>query len=119
MKPVDFLKALGGIACIVVASSAYAQGASDAAASSPAPMSKAASSSTKKVDRQLGRKVRAAIGRAPGVDVSGIFVRARSGVVTLSGTVPDASQIDSAGTAAQGVAGVKSVSNRLTVKIPQ
>jgi osmotically-inducible protein OsmY len=42
-------------------------------------------------------------------------VRARGGAVTLTGTVPDEGQIEAAGAAAKGVAGVTSVSNKLTV----
>ena len=53
--------------------------------------------------------------RSQGVDVSNIAVRARGGAVTLTGSVPDQGQIDAAGQAAKGVAGVTSVSNKLTV----
>jgi osmotically-inducible protein OsmY len=47
--------------------------------------------------------------------VSNIAVRARGGAVTLTGSVPDQGQIDAAGEAAKGVAGVTSVSNKLNV----
>jgi hyperosmotically inducible periplasmic protein len=42
-------------------------------------------------------------------------VRSKAGAVSLTGTVPTQGQIDQAGQVAQGVAGVKSVSNKLTV----
>ncbi len=64
---------------------------------------------------QLGRKVRAALAKTQGIDVSNIAVRARGGAVTLTGSVPDQGQIDAAGEAAKGVAGVTSVSNKLNV----
>lgn len=119
MKSVGFLKTLGSVVAMVVACNVYAQ-ASDAAASgataAPATSAKASSKSTKKANSQLGRKVRAAIGKSQGVDVSSIAVRARGGAVTLTGTVPDQGQIDAAGAAAKSVAGVTSVSNKLTVE---
>lgn len=119
MKSVDFLKALGLAACFAIAGSAYAQndaaatgGADAAATAAPAHPSKA----QRTANRKLGYAVRRAIGRAQGIDVSNITVRSRSGDITLLGTVPDQSQIDKAGQIAQGVAGVKSVTNKLTVQ---
>ncbi len=114
MKSVDFLKALGGVVCVVVACSAYAQSSDTAAASgtmSAAPSAK----STKKADRSLGLAVRKALGKSS-IDVSSISVRARGGAVTLTGSVPDATQIEKATSVAQGVAGVTSVSNKLSVE---
>ncbi len=52
------------------------------------------------------------------IDSAGIFVRARSGAVSLTGTVPDASEIALAGDAAQTAPGVKSLKNALTLRIP-
>lgn len=43
-------------------------------------------------------------------------VSARDGEVTLEGTVPDSSQVDMAIQVAQGVSGVTSVQNALTIK---
>ena len=113
MKPVDFLKALGGVVCVVVACNAYAQ-SSDAMAAS-GTMAPPSAQSTKKVNRSLGLAVRKALAKSS-VDVSSIAVRARSGAVTLTGSVPDASQIEKAGTVAKGVAGVTSVTNKLSVQ---
>ncbi|MEQ5841116.1 phospholipid-binding protein [Paraburkholderia acidicola] len=114
MKSVDFLKALGGVVAVVVACNVYAQASGADASTAPAAATTSAKT-VKKADRQLGRKVRAAISKAQGVDVSNISVRARGGAVTLTGSVPDQGQIDKAGAAAQGVAGVTSVSNKLSV----
>jgi osmotically-inducible protein OsmY len=117
MKVVDMLKALGVVVCVAVASSAYAQ-SSDAAATtsteSAAP-TKAQKSETKKTDRKLGYAVRRALSKAQGFDVSNVFVRARGGAVTLTGTVPEGAQIAQAEEVAKGVSGVQSVSNKLTL----
>jgi hyperosmotically inducible periplasmic protein len=113
MKSVAILKTLGAALCLTVACSvSYAQ---DNSASAPAAATAAPAASAKKVDRKLGYTVRKALSKTQGVDVSNISVRSRSGAVTLTGTVPDQGQIDKAGEVAQGVAGVKSVSNKLTV----
>jgi osmotically-inducible protein OsmY len=46
-----------------------------------------------------------------------VFVRARGGAVTLTGSVPEGRQIQQAADVAQGVAGVKSVSNKITLGV--
>ena len=114
MKSVAILKTLGAALCLSVACSAsYAQ---DNSASAPAAATAAPATSAKKVDRKLGYTVRKALSKTEGLDVSQINVRSHGGAVSLTGTVPDQGQIDKAGEVAQGVAGVKSVSNKLTVK---
>ena len=113
MKSVGYLKTLGSVVAMVVACNVYAQ-ASDATGTTAAPATSATSS--KKANSQLGRKVRGVLAKTQGVDVSNIAVRARGGAVTLTGSVPDQGQIDAAGTAAKGVAGVTSVSNKLNVQ---
>ncbi|MGA7814727.1 BON domain-containing protein [Caballeronia sp.] len=113
MKVMHSVK-LVGCALVVLASfssfSAYAQ-SSDAAATSSA-----AAPSSKQANRALQKSVRHALARAKGLDVSNILVRARSGAVTLEGTVPELQQGDIATKTAQGVAGVTSVKNALTVR---
>jgi hyperosmotically inducible periplasmic protein len=116
MKSVDFLKALGGVVAVVIACNTYAQ-SSDATATTGA-MAAPSAKTVKKANRKLGYKVRGALAKAQGIDVSNIAVRARGGAVTLSGSVPDQSQIDKAGDVAKGVDGVTSVSNKLTVVLP-
>ena len=116
MKSVDFLKALGGVVAVVIACNTYAQ-SSDAMAASGA-MAAPSAKAVKKENRTLGRKVRSALAKAQGIDVSSISVRARGGAVTLTGSVPDQGQIDKAGDVAKGVDGVTSVSNKLTVVLP-
>ncbi|MFM0237933.1 BON domain-containing protein [Paraburkholderia phytofirmans] len=112
MKTVNLLKALGIALCLATASSAYAQ-ASDAMASGD--MAAPSAKTVKKADRALGLQVRKALSRAQGFDVSNVFVRARGGAVTITGSVPDGAQIPQAEEVAKGVAGVKSVNNRLTI----
>jgi osmotically-inducible protein OsmY len=115
VKTVNLLKALGMALCVATASSAYAQ-ASDAMAASgemaaPATNAKA----MRAADRKLGHDVRRALARAQGFNVSNVFVRARGGAVTLTGSVPDASQIQQAADVAKGVPGVTSVTNKITL----
>jgi hyperosmotically inducible protein len=67
-------------------------------------------------DTSIVRDVRRALRRVPDMDDSGIHIRASRGVVTLTGSVPESWQISRAGNAARSVLGVKSVTNRLTVR---
>jgi osmotically-inducible protein OsmY len=115
MKSVDFLKTVGGVVAVVFACNVYAQ-SSDAMASGA--MAAPSTKTVKKADRTLGHKVRSALAKAQGINVSSIAVRARGGAVTLSGSVPDQGQVDKAGEVAKGVSGVTSVSNKLTVVLP-
>jgi hyperosmotically inducible periplasmic protein len=117
MKVVDMLKALSVVVCVAVASSAYAQ-SSDAMATTDAASAKADAKTTKKVNRKLGLDVRRALSKAQGIDVSNIFVRARGGAVTLTGSVPDGAQIPKAEEVAKGVPGVTSVTNKIGLAAP-
>ena len=67
-------------------------------------------------DSAVTRDVRSALWRTPNLDASGVRVRARLGVVTLTGWVPERRQIARASNAARSVRGVRSVSNQLTVR---
>ncbi|CAB3721856.1 hypothetical protein LMG22037_04835 [Paraburkholderia phenoliruptrix] len=117
MKTVNLLKALGIALCLATVSSAYAQ-SSDATDSGTTASTTSRTKTVKKADRKLGLDVRKALSKTQGFDVSNVYVRARGGAVTLTGTVPDAAQIPLAEDAAKSVAGVKSVSNKLTVATP-
>lgn len=44
-----------------------------------------------------------------------VYVRARSGAITLTGTVPESGQIAQAEEVAKGAQGVKSVTNKITL----
>ena len=117
MKTVNLLKALGIALCVATASSAYAQ-SSDAMTAPDTTAPAASAKATRKMDRKLGLDVRKALAKAQGFDVSNVFVRARGGAVTLTGTVPDGAQIPQAEEVTKNVAGVKSVSNKLTIGAP-
>ncbi|NVH72737.1 BON domain-containing protein [Paraburkholderia sp. JPY432] len=110
MRTVGFLKTLGAVVAMVAACSVYAQNAPDTASAA------ATVKAGKAANHELGRKVRHALTKTQGLDVSHIAVRARGGAVTLTGTVPDQGQADKAGEAAKGVEGVTSVTNKLTAK---
>jgi hyperosmotically inducible periplasmic protein len=73
---------------------------------------------SKKVQRsanwKLEHSVRTALDKKK-IDTSDIRVRAHSGAVALSGTVGDESQIALAGSIAQGVPGVSSVRNDVSM----
>ncbi|MCC8401274.1 BON domain-containing protein [Paraburkholderia sp. MMS20-SJTN17] len=104
------LKTLGSVVAMVVACNVYAQtNATDTASAA------AAVKAGKHANHELGRKVRAALTKVQGLDVSHIAVRARGGAVTLTGSVPTEGQIGLAGDAAKGVEGVTSVTNKLSV----
>jgi hyperosmotically inducible periplasmic protein len=110
---------LSALAMLSASAAVFAQGAIDsgaAASASPASSKAKPTASAKAANRKLSKDVRRALSRAKDVSVSNINVRAMNGAVTLAGTVPDESQIDKAAHVAQGVAGVTSVKNALTVR---
>jgi hyperosmotically inducible protein len=105
--------------------SAHAQdGASGAsavsAASAAAPATQTSSAGTsrkamKAADRKLAYAVRKGIEHVKGLDATRITIVARDGKVTLTGSVPQESQIDMAVEHARVVPGVTSVVSRLEV----
>lgn len=117
MKAVQFIKLAGGAALVLACLDAQAQ-------PQPASPAQAASNQTQgakdanAANRQLARDVRRALkdARHQGLRFRNITVRANSGVVSLSGSVPEASQVDLAVSTAKGVPGVQSVNNRLAVR---
>jgi hyperosmotically inducible protein len=70
----------------------------------------------RKADHALEKAVRKALEKDKAVDVTRVTVRARNGAIVLLGSVPESSQIDAATQGAQGVVGVTSVNNALTIK---
>jgi osmotically-inducible protein OsmY len=108
---------LAGAALIVVASvNAWAQGSEAAAPAAPSTATQGTSkSAVRKANRALSKKVLQALSKG-GVDTTGINVLAKSGAVTLAGTVTDPAEIDKAGSIAKGVSGVKSLKNALTIR---
>jgi len=66
-------------------------------------------------DRSLARAVRKAIEHTKGLDATRIAIVARNGNVTLTGSVPEAPQVDLAVQSAKAVPGVTAVANKLEV----
>lgn len=98
----------------------YASAQSSTPASATAPAETAASpASPGRSDSALVRDVRRAFTRTPGLNFASIHIKAHNGVVTLTGWVPQHSQIERAGNAASAVRGVSSVSNQLTIRPPR
>src|ERR1700759_4193891 len=114
MKAFPAIKMVGGALIVLASLNAYAQ-SSDAAAPA-APSSATSSKETKAANRALGRKVRSALSKTKGLSVANITVRARGGAVTRAGTVREQQQVALATQAAQGVAGVTSVKNALSIR---
>lgn len=106
------------IAAAIGTTSAYAQQPGDSGVAASAPATSAAQSrrAIHKADRLLAKQVRRALVRVKGLDSSRIVVIARSGDVTLGGSVPEAGQTGLALAAARGVSGVSNVSSSLGVK---
>jgi hypothetical protein len=65
-------------------------------------------------DAGITAKVKAALLAEKGVDGTAINVDTTKGIVTLSGRVPDASQVERAAQIARNVEGVTTVQNKLT-----
>ncbi|CAG4896668.1 BON domain-containing protein [Paraburkholderia saeva] len=118
MKAVRMSQALGVVLSLAFVSSVYAQSQSSTptATVDSAASAKASQNSTRKADRKLGSDVRHALGKARDITATNIFVRARGGAVTLTGTVRDIAQIDRATEVAKSVPGVTSVVNKLSLE---
>jgi osmotically-inducible protein OsmY len=95
---------------------AFAQdGNNSAAVASAAAGSASSAKSIRAANRKLAKNVRTAMAKAKGIDMTQLFVYAKAGAITLSGSVPKSDQVDRAGEIARSVPGVSSVDNRLSV----
>jgi osmotically-inducible protein OsmY len=112
MKAIQAIKLAGGAFIVLASLNAYAQASDAGADMQPAPTAK----TMKSADRALQKSVRRALSKAKGVSVSDISVHARDGAVILEGSVPDQPQSDRATQVTQGVSGVTSVKNDLTLR---
>src|ERR1700709_263327 len=108
MKSTQFLKAAGGIACVVFALNVNAQTATHATGAST-------SIGTKVDDTAITTKVKAELLGAKNVKSTHIHVKTRAGVVSLTGTVPTADDKSGAEDVVSKVAGVESVKNHLKI----
>jgi hyperosmotically inducible protein len=112
MKLANVLKMTCTVFAVAFACQAYAQasGAADST-TSPAPSAK---KTVRTANHQLALAVRHALSRTKGLDVARVVVLARSGKISLTGSMPTQDQVDKAADIAKGVAGVSSVNNQLT-----
>lgn len=72
----------------------------------------------KATDRKLAHRVATALARTRGLDSARIFVKAREGRITLTGSVTDVGQVSLAEDAAKRIDGVKAVDNDVRVAGP-
>jgi hyperosmotically inducible periplasmic protein len=120
MKNIHMIALAGAVLALSLSSTpVYAQ-ASGAMAMAASGASMPSSAKARRVaNRQLSRKVRAALTKAkPALPMADITVIAKSGVVSLTGSVPTQDQSTQAATVAQSVMGVTSVNNKLSIKQP-
>lgn len=116
MKKHSLIKCAVGAFVVFGTVAAYAESSDTASTASAAANSAPSARQIRKANRLLAKQVRSALVRVKGLDSSGIVVIAKGSVVTLGGSVPDASQMPLAVSAAQGVKGVSEVHNSLTIK---
>jgi len=105
---------------VILAMGAMIQASEAKAAESTPSVASAASAPvpTRTQNRALRRSVYAAFAKDKAIDAGDIGVSAKDGDITLTGTVVDAAHIGKAAELASGVPGVRSVTNKLTVKRP-
>ncbi|WGS55273.1 BON domain-containing protein (plasmid) [Paraburkholderia sp. D15] len=120
MRTANLFKALCAAFCMAMLSASYAQ-PGDATEPASATASAAAPSLVdrklaRKQDRKLSVDVRRALAVSKDIDVTNIFVRARGGAITLTGSVREAGQIQKAEDIASHVKGVTSLTNKLTLQ---
>jgi hyperosmotically inducible protein len=115
MKLANVLKMTCTVFAVAFACQAYAQasGAADSTAS-PAPSAK---KTVRTANHRQALAVRHALSRTKGLDVARVVVLARSGKISLTGSMPTQDQVDKAADVAKGVPGVSSVNNQLTAGI--
>ena len=121
MKAMSGFTAAFGVAIALASISAWAQDGTPAGASTGAALTASGGMTAKaarQANRVLRRKVYAALAKHKEIDAGDIGIAAKGGAVTISGTVPDASQINTVTEVAKGVAGVTSVTSKLTVQRP-
>ncbi|MGE0180479.1 MAG: mechanosensitive ion channel domain-containing protein [Sphingomonas sp.] len=103
------MRLLAPILLIAGASPAFAQNVARPEQASPPAIETRVSAEG---DAEIAGRIRSIFGQIPAL--RGVDVRASAGVVTLSGSVPDAADVERAATIASRVAGVVTVENGLT-----
>lgn len=116
MRAVVQIGLVAALAVTVAPLAVFAQNGNSSEVTASADAGSAPSAkSIRAANGKLARNVRTAMAKAKGIDMTQLFVYAKGGVVTLSGSVPKSDQVDRAGEIAKGVSGVSSVDNRLSV----
>jgi hyperosmotically inducible periplasmic protein len=100
---------------LVVGGGTYVNAIAQGADSNTASTGKL-SNTEKAENRALQKTVRRALAKTKGLSVTNILVKARSGAVTLQGSVPESQQISLATETTRYVSGVTFVTNNLTVR---
>lgn len=118
MKRVYLLRRIGIIVLMLGMASAEAQPGSSDAQPSASEVARPDAKAIRAANRQLEKAVRRAFVKVKGLDSTNIVVVSRQGMVTLNGSVPEASQVELAVTTARNVHGVVAVNNRLSVRPP-
>lgn len=106
---------VAGLLIALTSVGASAQGGASASPTTGAASGTSDAKAAKAADRALQKAVMRALSKTKGLRVSMISVRARNGVVTLEGMVPEQSQAELATKVAEGVQGVTQVKNALTL----
>lgn len=121
MKTMNGFRVALGVAIAATSISAWSQGGASAGASAGTAITASGGMTAKaarQANRALRRKVYAALAKHKEIDAGDISFTAKDGAVTINGTVPDASQINTVAEVAKGVEGVTSVTSKLTVRQP-
>ncbi|MFM0658387.1 BON domain-containing protein [Paraburkholderia sediminicola] len=121
MKTMNGLRMALGVAIAAASISAWSQDGASAGASAGTAVTASGGMTAKaarQANRALRRKVYAALAKHKEIDAGNISITAKGGAVTISGTVPDASQINTVVEVAKGVEGVTSMTSKLTVQKP-
>ena len=116
MRAVVQIGLVAALAATIAPFAVFAQDVnSSGVAASAEAVSTPSAKSVREANRKLAKNVRTAMAKAKGIDMTQLFVYAKGGVVTLSGSVPKSNQVNRAGEIAKNVPGVSSVDNRLSV----
>ncbi|MGA7779835.1 MAG: BON domain-containing protein [Paraburkholderia sp.] len=121
MKVMDGLRAAFGVAIAAASIGAWSQDGASAGASAGTAATASGGMTAKEArqaNRALRRKVYAALAKHKEIDAGDISITAKGGAVLLNGTVDEASQINTVAEVAKGVAGVTSVTNKLSIRRP-
>ena len=117
MQSIKSIRCAAGALLMAVTIFGHAQGGTpDAGSAVPASVSGTSKKAVRAENRRLQKDVLRNLSKTKELNTSNIVVVARSGVVTLGGSVPEASQVELAVAAARGVGGVAEVKSNLVVR---